>query len=298
MWHLPITVTSRPIVALLAIRTSSIREATEARWQDRVIARRCDDAFDLVRSTASVECAVAVYEITGHEPQGATAALHALRRRLPGVPLLLLTALDGHTPEYATAFAQAVGTELVVRPDTEHLARALDDLLVCADSQSIAGRIHAITQRAPACDDRVVNAFIMGAAHAPRAVTTVGVLTTCLGLPARTLRRHLHDAGLPTTHVIFWTVMVVRAASLLRDPRCTLERVTALLPFSTVSEVTNRFRRYAGISPRDARDRNAVGMLLAHFEALICHSAPGATTSRSRRLGTAQVLGETTVMRP
>lgn len=81
----------------------------------------------------------------------------------------------------------------------------------------------------------------------------------------RTLRGHLHCAGLPPINGLIVWLRLLRAAHLLQDSARSIENVALRLEFASVNSFRNQLRRYAGVSPSELRERGGFQYLLGEF---------------------------------
>ncbi|MBX6331307.1 MAG: hypothetical protein IRY91_05610 [Gemmatimonadaceae bacterium] len=245
------------------------RARIEALLRGIAAVRTCERPSELARRASEMEVGAVIYEVTGHEGPELTDVLQTLRRRFPDFPLLFVIGLsDAGTTDRAAALATTTNPSSMVFRGVTDMRSTIDAILDEAAARSAAGRIIATVDRLRPDLDPLVRDFIVHTATS-RNVARVSRVTAALHASGRTLARRLREERLPTAHVLFWTIMVLRAAYLLRDPFSTQQRVVDLLPFPDQSAVTTRFHRYLGMTPSDrARLRNA-DRIFAHFEALL-----------------------------
>ncbi|HJU64928.1 MAG TPA: hypothetical protein VJ596_04590 [Gemmatimonadaceae bacterium] len=194
------------------------------------------------------------------------AMLDRLAWRFPHLPVMLVENSIAHD---GTVSPLRRMTEVRANSSTPHLCHRLDTLLGDAIARSAVGRTDAIVDGIVPPLDWLVADFLLEAARTPRTVGTVTQLARRIGVSVRTLEQHLSVTGLPPAHVLFRTILVLRAAILLQDPRCTLRRVTALLPFPDPPAVSVCFRRYVRMGASEARGAAVLDDLWQRFAALI-----------------------------
>jgi hypothetical protein len=245
----------------------------------RALARPVERGSQLLREAEQLELGALILD-SESAPNDDAAIIDHAARRFPHLPAMRLEGkalgLD------ARGVLRRVG-EAPIDARTIELRCRLEVLLADAFAGSAPGRMQAILEDMMPPLDHLAVEFLLQAASAPRAVCTVTILARRIGSSVRTLEQHLSANGLPPAHVLFWTIMVLRAAILLQDPRCTLRRVSTLLPFPDPPAVSVRFRRYAGPRTGDVRDRIALDGLWHRFALQLSGASLGIALSTEER---------------
>ncbi|MGH7665476.1 MAG: helix-turn-helix domain-containing protein [Gemmatimonadaceae bacterium] len=256
-------------VALAYIASHAERTRLEYLLLGRAAIRYCGHPLELTWEASKIVAdAVAICEVPAPTRQ-VMLGLQQFRRRFPGIPLMLLSQRGGPLTQDAMVLAAATGADRTVIQGMHDVGWEVNALLDQAAESGVGGRILGALDRArPRCD-KTIREFVAAVAKCTRDMSTVGGVAQQLGLSLRTLERRLRSAEMPSAHVLFWSILVYRVASLLQDPQSTVERVAALLPFSDRCAVSTRFRRYACISPTEARRPGALGVILERFEAML-----------------------------
>jgi hypothetical protein len=268
-----------PPIILLSIRDAAVRQLVQRALYGRAVARQVERASQLVREAELLEMGALILDSgSASDSHGAIADHVALR--FPHLPVMRV---EGNPPPSDTRGALRSAGEAPADARTTELRCRLEALLAQAFARSAAGRMQAIVDDMTPPLDRLATDFLLQAAHAPRAVCTVTILARRIGSSVRTLEQHLSAGGLPTAHVLFWTIMVLRAAILLQDPRCTLRRVSTLLPFPDPPAVSVRFRRYVGANTRDVRSGAALDGLWHRFALQLSGASLGIVLSSDER---------------
>lgn len=244
------------------------RAAIERHLRGRAHVRHVDGVSALLREASTLEVGALIYHAARPDPAGDLVALRSARSRFPHLPLLAIAHRDAARTRASQSEGE-LGTATIVPDGDPDLLRLVDRLLDRAVAASAAGRLLALTDIARPALDPVARRFIALSATAPRAVSSIAAVTERLALSRRTLEKHLRSAAMPEAHVLFWTIMIVRAAVLLQDPRATLQRVAALLPFPDPAAVSARFRRYGGRPTGAVRTANGLGDLIGDFARLL-----------------------------
>lgn len=243
------------VSVFVCTRAEEERAQVERALRGRAAVRFCDRATELALCAAAAPDAVMfVVRVYLAALPDLVMQLTKLRRRFPDFPVMLIADV-GHSSGNAERILSAAATvqaEAVLFAGDD-LSPVLNTLLAMTTARSSGRRIlGALAPDLPAMDP-TVREFVEVCIGATRDLRTVDAVCRTIGTSLRTLERRLSQSGLPSAHVWFWSIMVLRAMRLLRDPLCTIDRVVAQLPFPSRSAVTSRFRRYAGIRPREAR---------------------------------------------
>ncbi|HEX6536376.1 MAG TPA: hypothetical protein VF041_17425 [Gemmatimonadaceae bacterium] len=236
--------------------------------------RHVDGVHTLLRQATSLEMGVVVYAATGRESATVLAQLESVHRRFPHLPLLVAPA-TGVSLDLARRLSSAIAATVTSPLHLHDPAPVLDALVREGVARSAAGRLLALLEQARPGADPLVRRFVAHSATVPREVSSVGAVAERLGFSVRTLEKHLQRDGLPAARALFWSIMVVRGAVLLQDPRSTLQRIVALLPFPDSAAVSARFQRYAGARPSHVRHASAVDQLLTRLQVRLMRGQPG-----------------------
>lgn len=260
-------------VAVSCVHDERLRAMLERCLTGVAAVRHVDDVQTLLRQAASTEMGAVVYVTTGRESATALVQLESVRRRFPHLPSLVAPS-PGVPLEPARQLSSAMAATVASPSDIRDPAPALDALLREGVARSAAGRLLALLEQVRPEVDPLVRRFVAHTATVPREVSSVHAVARRLGFSVRTLEKHLQRDRLPAARVLFWSIMVVRGTVLLQDPRSTLQRLVALLPFPDSAAVSTRFRRYTGVTPSHLRHVDAVPRLMARLALLLAGQRP------------------------
>ena len=259
----------KPATALVRSLSPSVRESVERVFFGRAVVKYCDDSSKFISNSVELSsAAVAIYEMSRREDASSGDRLYEFHRRFPLYPLIGISRPTEALTDRESAFAWAADI-WVQHPTIEAGAfeRTLNVALERAVHASPIGQMRSILAAKSSRISAVVQEFVDLSSSGPRSLSSVSAAADVLQTSVRTLERHMRSAGLPTAHVVFWSIMVYRAAFVLQDPRSTLDRAVALLPFCDKSAVSRRFRLYANMTPAAARNVGGLNLLLEHIEA-------------------------------
>lgn len=145
------------------------------------------------------------------------------------------------------------------RPDPVELGATIDR----ARASAVARRVlHGLGSALPA----ELGTFMNGLLRATVRPVDVSAAARLNFSSARTLRRHLKNAGFPTPRILITWCRLFHAASLLENPRRSVLNVTLALEIQSPDALRHRLRRHAASSPTEVRKRGLDSLLEAFVE--------------------------------
>lgn len=274
----------KPATALVRSVSPGVRESIERIFFGRAVVKYCDDTSKFISNSVELSsAAVAIYELSRREDVNSGDRLYEFHRRFPLYPLIVVSRPTEALNQRESVFAWT--TDIWVQHPTigaSAFERTLDETLERAVRASPIGQMRSILAAKSSRISAVVQEFVDLSSSGPRSLSSVSAAADVLQTSVRTIERHMRSAGLPTAHVVFWSIMVYRAAFVLQDPRSTLDRAVALLPFCDKSAVSRRFRLYANMTPAAARSAGGLKLLFEHIEARFHQSTSAAPRPKGR----------------
>jgi AraC-like DNA-binding protein len=236
-----------------------IREAVQRESAGGVhhVVRQARGWAELTVLAGSSPCAVAFVDPYGG---GAFAAaeIRRLRERAPAVEIVACADFSGRPPADAFSLAllgvralldPAEGTGAFLRAVREHLNRGPLDEMVEQLAEAVPPAVH-----------RWLGPALLSASP-PEDVSALARAARC---SARTLRRMLRAAELPTPEQLLAWRRLLHAARLMGDGR-TADSVARSLGFSSGSALRKSLKQLTGLRPRDLSGAGGVRLLAALF---------------------------------
>lgn len=252
---------SRPAVQLVVLSHSPERRLRLLRLLDALAsASGCERADELhaTRDTA----AVVVVDTAYHDVAALCSSLDTTRQETTAL-LAVLVSTSGpahlHTTLAAASHIRCVESVAADWHDIVPLTRAAlrrADALLCA--RQVVDGVRAITP------DWLLP-FVEFCAGRAGAAGNVAAFVAHAGLKRRTLDSRIRRAGLPTAEAILGWCRILHAAWRLDRSSDSVERIAFAIGLTSASALRNYYRRYAGVSPTEARVRGGFSVLLDRF---------------------------------
>lgn len=189
----------------------------------------------------------------------------ALKARFPSLPVLGYCDVTPVSCHHIVAMSHAGMDSLIVRgvdDGPESLRRLIDD---AETARSMSG-VHEVVER---FDDETIRAFARLFLSPLTCKPTVGAAAKQLGVSRRTLAHRLFQSGLPSPATLASWCRMLTAASLLRDPGRSVERVSMWLGFGCGTGLRNMLRRRAKVSPSEVRTDEGFQRLVDAFREMV-----------------------------
>jgi AraC-like DNA-binding protein len=240
------------------VRTESEAQHLRSALRSAATVECCADRRALLGRlrTSTVDCVLLDCDDRAH----CTAALISeLREGFPGVPLVGWLTLVEDNAQRLVELIRAGLTEVDFKGPSSRLAcgRILRTALTSSALLECKMSIRRCYVGEPA---RIICGVFDLVAYTPGA--RVADVARMFGIPRRTLDARLARLGLPSSGALLNRCRVLYAAALLRDPGRSVNRVSALMGFSSGPGLRNLIRRHIGVRPCDLRDASLAGRLL------------------------------------
>jgi AraC-like DNA-binding protein len=247
------------IVALIASNDARAGIVTSVGRRAKV--RLVSSPGELADAVASVRPSAVICEFSDRTGAATAAAVRDLRARRPTLPMIGYCWVEAHASRHLMVAARAGVSALALR-GVDDVGLMLDHVLVEAESDCVARQV------ARALDGRITalvhDALDFCVRHA-RELPDVAQLADALHLPRRTLGHRLLRAGSPgAAALISWSRLFV-AAELLVDEGRSVDHVGLVLGFASGSALRGMLQRYAGVTPRELRERGGLVHLIGLF---------------------------------
>lgn len=173
------------------------------------------------------------------------------------VPLLLLTVLTPITARLIVHAIKRSATDFVIRggeSDTSILAHLVEHATVPRASPRL---LRILSDRLETLPAPIERAFVQCFSNVPSA-GTVKKLTRELGIPRRTLDRIVVAAGLQSMALVIAAARLSQTWESIAVDRTSVHIVAETHGFGTVETLGRHFKRFVGLSPREAVRRLSV----------------------------------------
>ncbi|HEX6038079.1 helix-turn-helix transcriptional regulator [Longimicrobium sp.] len=191
----------------------------------------------------------------------AAAEIRRLRARYPALELVAYTDFVAR-PVGDTFHLALLGVRGVVaqggRDEAALLARCLEDTLGWTPLEALVERLGEVL---PASIHRWLEPVL----RSPVEPRTVCELARRAGCSARTLRRTLSAAGLPSPEQLLAWRRLLHAARLLEDAERSVESVARALEFSSGAALRRSLRALTGLRPTELAAQGGLRLLAARF---------------------------------